>query len=271
MKTLKLAALFTVAVLMVGASADAKTLVLCYPGGTVKERDAKPATEQMLRVMEKMAGWPTGDFKAEFTSDMSKCDQLMASNPEFAIVSLGYMLSHEDSLMAVVQPKMAGKTTETFRVLVRKGAFASMDALKGKKLTGTPLAEPAFIEKIVFAGKYPLATFEVVPCKGALKSLRELSEGKVDSVVVTDQQWSSLKSSPMARDFDVVFTSKPQPIMPLVASRSGTTIEERKTFTSTMQKFCSNREGKQFCELFGIDSFTKANDKDYNEARTLWK
>lgn len=271
MKNVKIAALLFTVALLAGASADAKTLVLCYPGGNVKERDAKPATEQMLRVVEKMAGWAQGSYTAEFTSDMTKCDALMAKNPEFAIVSLGYLLSNESKILPVVQPKMSGKTTETFRVLVRKGAFTSMEALKGKKISGTPLAETAFVEKIVFAGKYPLSTFDVVPCRGALRSLRDLSEGSVDAVLVTDQQWSSLKSSPMNKDFEVVFTSKALPIMPLVASRTGTTEAERKDFISTMQKFCSNREGKQFCDLFGIDSFMKANDKDFNEARTLWK
>lgn len=271
MKTLKIATLFMAVVLMAGASADAKTLVLCYPGGNVKERDAKPATEQMLRVVEKMAGWTPGSYSAEFTSDMTKCADLMAKNPEYAIVSLGYLLSNESSITPVVQPKMSGKTTETFRVLVKKGAFTSMDAIKGKKITGTPLAEPAFVDKIVFAGQYTLASFTIVPCRGALRSLRDLADGAVDAVVVTDQQWSSLKTNAMNKDFEVVFTSKALPIMPLVASRTKTTEAERKDFISTMAKFCSNREGKQFCELFGIDSFTKASDKDFNEARSLWK
>ncbi len=271
MKMLKLASLLFVVTMLAGFAADAKTLVLCYPGGNVKERDAKPATEQMLRVLEKMAGWAPNSYTAEFTSDMAKCGELMAKNPEYAIVSLGYLLSNETSLVPVVQPKMAGKTTETFRVLVRKGAFAGMDALKGKKLTGTPLAETAFVEKIVFAGKYPLAGFNVIPCPRALKALRDLSEGSVDAVLVTDQQWSSLKSSPMNKDFEVVFTSKALPIMPLVASRTKTSDADRKEFTGMMQKFCSNRDGKQFCDLFGIDSFMKAVDKDFNEARTLWK
>jgi len=271
MKTFRIAALVAVVVMMAGFAADAKTLVLCYPGGNVRERDAKPATEQMLRVVEKMAGWPANSFSAEFTSDMNKCTELMATNPEFAIVSLGFLLGHENSLMAVVQPKIGGKTTEIFRVLVRKGAFATMEALRGKKLTGTPLAETDYIQKVVFEGRYPLSGFNVVPSRGALRSLRDLSEGQVDAVLVTDQQYASLKSSPMIRDFDVVFTSRPHSIMPLVASRTGTTEADRRTFVTTMQKFCTNSEGRQFCELFGIDSFLKANDSDYNEARTLWR
>ena len=273
MKKFTFTAFAAIAVVAVaaGASAATRSLVLCYPGGNVKERDAKPATDQMLRVVEKLAGWTENLFTTEFTSEAEKCDTLMAANPDFAIVSLGYYLTHEDKLVAMVQPKIDGKTTETFRVLARKGTFTSMDALKGKKLGGTPFAETAFVEKVVFEGKYPLAGYTLDKSTKALKTLRDLSEGTVDAALVTDQQYSSLKSHPLNQGLEVIFTSKALPLMPMVASKTKTSADDRKKFTATMEKFCSTKDGAQFCEMFGIKGFVKTDEKTFNEARSLWK
>jgi len=262
-----------VALIAVAACVPAagKTLVLCYPGGSVREADAKPATDQMLRVMEKMSGWDSGSFTSEFTSDMTKCGALMAAKPDYAIVSLGFLLQNPEGLEPVVQPKMDGKTTETFRVLVRKGAFKTMDELKGKKISGTPLAEPAFVEKVVLAGKYPLSSFVAEKARGSIKALRDLTGSKIDAVLVTEQQFNASKSLDWARDLEVIFTSKALPIMPLVASKAKTTAKDREGFIRTMERFCDDKEGKQFCKLFGISGFVKADNALLNEARGLWK
>lgn len=262
-----------IASIAVAASVPAvgKTLVLCYPGGSVREADAKPATDQMLRVMERMSGWESGSFTSEFTSDMTKCAALMAKKPDYAIVSLGFLLQNPEGLEPVVQPKMDGKTTEIFRVLVRKGSFKTMDEIKGRKISGTPLAEPAFVEKVVFGGKYPLASFVADKSRGSIKTLRDLTASKIDAALVTEQQYNASKSLDWARDLEVIFTSKALPIMPLVASKAKTTARDRDGFIVTMEKFCDDKEGKQFCKLFGISGFVKADNALLNEARGLWK
>ena len=131
---------FAVALPPAVARADGdRSLVLCYPGGNVKSRDAEPSAKSMVELVEKLGGFKTGSFSSRFTSKLDQCDAWMAENPPFAIVSLGWWLSHRAAgWVPLVQPRIKGSTDEVFRVLVRKGTYASLDALRGKTITGTP-------------------------------------------------------------------------------------------------------------------------------------
>lgn len=266
------ATLAVLALLPATAPAKGRSLVLCYPGGSVKSRDAKPSTEQMLRLLEKLGGWPANTFGSAFTTDAAECDRLMAPKPDFAIVSLAYYLDHPaDGLVPLVQPKIRGKTTDTWRLMVRKGSYGSLEALKGKSLGGSLLSEPRFVDRLVFKGRAVLADFETRPTTQALKALRALNDRELESVLVSDPQFRSLPSLPFAGELEAVFTSDPIPLMGVVADEARTTPDERKRLQKALAGFCEHKEGRQFCELFGIDAFLPANASTYDAMRALWK
>lgn len=270
-----LVAIVALALPMLASQARADSpryLVLCYPGGNVKTRDAEPSAKAMVELVEKLGGWSAGSFSSRFTSKVTECDSWMGEKPPFAIVSLGWWLAHQgDTLTPLVQPKIKGATDEIYRVIVRKGTFKSLDDLRGKTLTGTPLVESDFLMKVVFGGRFKASDFKLDPSSQALRALRSLNDREVDAVVVTAQQFQSMGALPFANLLEPVFVSAPIPLMGVVANEKTTTPDERRRFQKALTSFCGHKEGKQFCELFGIDAFVPANASTYDGAKALWK
>lgn len=252
-----------------------REVLVCYPGGPVRARDAQPALESMLRVIEETGRWPEGSLTAEFTSKVDTCRKLLEEKrPHFAILSTGLYLEHRDDhhLVPVAQPNIRGKTTDTYRILVKKGTYDSLDALRGKTLGGTLLSEPRFLHRVVFEGSIdPRRHFELEPSRRALRALRKLDRGKLDAVMVNDQQYQSLGSLPFSDHLEVVFTSKPLPLVGLVADKSKTTRKDRARLTQSLSAMCTHAKGEELCKLFGVESFVPADKHTYESISRLWR
>ncbi|MGR9036005.1 MAG: sterol transporter periplasmic substrate-binding protein BstB, partial [Gammaproteobacteria bacterium] len=203
------------------AAPDPEMIVLCYPGGPVNPKDANSAMSSMLRVVERVGQWRENSFNSQFNVKTDECrKQMTEKNPKFAITSLGLYLEMRSrhNLVPVVQPRIKGRTSERYRVLVQQGKYKSLDELKGKTLGGTVLAEQSFIGKIVFAGTYDPASFFVLKTSNlAIRTLRSLDKGELDAVILNEQQYSGLPSLHLQTPLDVVFTSKEIPLMGVAA------------------------------------------------------
>ncbi|MBN2496215.1 MAG: PhnD/SsuA/transferrin family substrate-binding protein [Deltaproteobacteria bacterium] len=273
-KTLVLAALLALsgsAELRAGASFE---VLVCYPGGPVKAKSAAPALEKMLGVVERLGGWPAGSFTHRFTSKASECRQLLASDqPAFVISTLGIFLEAQQSnhLVPLANPRIKGRKTERYRIMVKKGGPASLAALKGKKLSGTLLDEPRFLARVIFRGAIdPAAHFELAPTHRALRALRDLARGKLDAVMVNELQYEGIKALPFAGQLEPAFESTPFPLQGLSADTSKTQAGDRQKMLKALGAICTDADGKEMCELFGIDAFAPADEKEYKSVQELW-
>ncbi len=255
--------------------AAGRPIVICYTTGSVSARDARPAIETMVRVLERLGGWPEGTYRGRFTDDTRECDRLVASEkPHFVIPSLGFYLRHrkDDGLLPVAQPRVRGRDREVLRVLVRRGSFASLDALKGRTLGGTLLDDPEYLGRVVFKGRLDPASFFVLkPSRVALRPLRDLAAGKMDAVLVNDQQYRALPGLAFSKDLEVVFESEPVPLPGVFAVEARTSPDERARVGKALQSFCGHADGRSFCELFGLDGFFAADPSSYESVRALWE
>ena len=258
----------------VSAASDSETIVVCYPGGAINIKDANGAMNSLLRVAERVGQWPENSFNSLFTTKTDECrKQIAEKSPKFAITSLGLYLELRNryNLTPLVQPKIKGRTSERYRVMVWKDKYRSLDELKGKTLGGTVLEEPSFIGKIVFAGKYDPATFFVLkPSNQAIRTLRSLDKGELDAVILNEQQFAGLASLHLQAPLDVVFTSEEIPLMGVVANTAITTAEERARFAKALEGLCIDSEGKKLCELFGVDSFDAVDAAKFEPMLKLW-
>ncbi len=257
------------------ADSGSRPILICYTTGSVSSRQAKPAIETMIRVIERLGGWPQGTFLGRFTDDPRECERIASSEqPHFVIPSLGFYLRHrkDQALLPVAQPRVRGQDREVLRVLVRRGTFASLDALKGRTLGGTLLDDPDFLGRVVFKGRIAPATFFVLkPSRVALRPLRDLAAGKMDAVLVNDQQFRALAGLPFAGDLEAVFESDPIPLPGVFAVGARVSEEERRRLAHALQSFCSHADGRSFCELFGIDGFVPVEASVYDGVRALWE
>jgi len=256
------------------AAAAPETLVVCYPGGPVNANDANGAMTAMLRVVERVGQWPADSFTSLFTTKLDECRKQMADKkPKFAITSLGLYLELRgpQHLIPLIQPKIKGRTSEQYRIVVQKDTFKSLEDLKGKTLGGTPLEEQAFIGKIVLAGKVDPASFFVLkPGNQAIRALRSLDKGELDAVILNEQQYAALPSLGLQPPVEAIFTSEEIPLMGVVADSQGTTPEERVRFGKALEGMCADAEGKKLCELFGIESFASVEPAVFEPMVKLW-
>ncbi|MDF9392170.1 MULTISPECIES: sterol transporter periplasmic substrate-binding protein BstB [Methylococcus] len=249
-------------------------VVVCYPGGAVNERDADQAMDAMLRVVERVGQWPEKSFSSVFTAKVADCGKLMAEmKPAFAITSLALYLDMRGQydLVPVVQPRIDGRTSERYRVVAKQGRFHDMDELKGRTLGGTMLDEPAFLGKIVFAGKYdPEKDFALQPSRQAIRALRSLDKGELDAVVLNEQQFAGLSALQLASPVETVFTSAEIPLMGVVANARLTSAQERARFAQALETLCADPEGRKLCDLFGIQSFVAVDPTVFDPMARLW-
>jgi hypothetical protein len=250
-------------------------IVVCYPGGPIKDQEANNAMGSMLRVVEKVGQWSKGNFDSIFTTKAEECKKLIREKkPAFSIMSLGLFLELKDQeqLLPIIQPKIKGKSTEIYRLMIQKGKYKTIQDLKDKSLSGTPLEEPLFISRIVFKGALDPATFfKMKPTKQALSALRSLDKGDLDSVLLTEQQYSALNALPFSRQLEVIYSSDAIPLMGVVANEKLTSAEDRRRFVSALSNMCSDEEGKKLCNMFGVDSFSPADAKTFEPLMQLWK
>ena len=249
-------------------------VLICYPGGSARSQDAESTTDIMLRVVEEIGDWPTESMTSLFTTKIKECEKhLDEQKPQFAITTLGSFLAHRETLNLVplVQPVVDGSSAEKYRIMVRKGTFTSIEKLEGKTVGGALVDEPVFFKRVILKGKVdPEAFFTLKSSRRVLRSLRALVKGTLDAVVVNSQQYRALGSLPFADELEVAFTSEEVPLVGVVANGHRTTPDERTRFSQALSKICTHREGKQLCELFGVETFVPADTKAFQKAIDLW-
>lgn len=277
MITTRLLALLPAALLLAvklswaGAAPDA--VVVCYSGGTVSQADAGTAMASMLRVVERLGQWKEHQFSSTFTVNAAECRKLLSERkPTYAITSLGVYLDRRvaDHWVPLVQPKIDGRTSERYRVVVRKGSFGDLGALKGHSLGGTVLDDRDFIARVVFAGSVDPASFDLRPSPLAIRTLRSLDRGELDAVLLNEQQFNSLDSLGLQSPLDVIFTSEEIPLIGVVANSKRSAAEEQTRFATALETMCSDAEGKKLCDLFGVQSFVRVNPQVFDRVIRLW-
>lgn len=256
-------------------AAEPAPIVVCYPGGPVNEADANGAMASMLRVVERVGGWPEHSFTSVFTARAAECRKLLAEKkPRFAITSLGLFLEQRAAhhLVPVVQPRIKGASSERYQVVVQKGRFKTLEELRGKTLGGTVLEEPEFIGRIVFGGQFDPASFFVSkPSRQAIRALRAVDAGELDAVVLNGQQAGALGSLTLKNPIEALFTSEEIPLAGLAADGAATTEAERGRFAKALEAMCADAEGKKLCELFGVEGFVPADPAVFEPMVKLWE
>lgn len=256
------------------ASSSPVTVLICYPGGSARSQDAQSATDTMLRVVEEGGSWTAGSMTSLFTTRIKECEtHLDEEKPQFAITTLGTFLAYREKLdlIPLAQPVINGSSSEKYRIVVRKGTFTSLEELKGKTLGGSFVEETVFLKRVILQGTVDPASFFILKASGrALRSLRALVKGDLDAVMVNSQQYRALGSLPFASELAVAFTSAEVPLAGLVANGKRTTADERNRFSQGLAKMCQHRDGRQLCELFGIERFVPADEQAFKTIITLW-
>ena len=132
------------------------TVLVCYPGGSVRTQDAESAMGSMLRVLEENGGWASGTMTSLFTSQIEDSEKFLSEQkPQFAITTLGTFLQYREklNLIPLVQPRIQGSSLDKYRIVVRRGTFATVEELKGKTLAGLLVEEDCIPQSSCLPGE----------------------------------------------------------------------------------------------------------------------
>ena len=144
------------------ASAGPRDFVICLPLGEGSASAATRYIKPFLRLMEKKAGWPEGSVTGRYINGMAACKAYVRTHkPGFGLLSQGLYVANRKAwrlkvIGRVDMPRGAGKR---LYLVVKKGAYRSLDQLKGKTLKSNHVAEKSFLSKVIFRGKLDAARF----------------------------------------------------------------------------------------------------------------
>jgi ABC-type phosphate/phosphonate transport system substrate-binding protein len=259
----------------VHAQADlSHSFLICHTGSVATAEEAQPYIDGFGGYLAKQLGWKEGNWSVQFENKRTDGVKGLEAGPSaFATLSLGMVLEfgQKYGLKPLVLAKVNGKTTNRYRILVKKGTFKTLEDLKGKKLVGNLLDDPAFLSKIIFAGKIDAQThFILKQSKRPLRAIRKVAKGKADAALVDDAQYASLKGLPLFSDLESIFESTPFPNVGMVATNSAKG-KDIAVFKRALIKMCSEPEGKKMCETFAVEGFVDAPEDVLMELDKLYQ
>jgi len=247
------------------AQAGGRDLVICMPGSPGSSAGAKAYMAPFFRRIESLAGWPAATLNGSFHPSYSGCmSQIRSSRPGFAVVSLGVYLEQRRRFKMRVLGRvdiLYGAGSRLYLV-VKKGSYASLAQLKGKRLTSDHLEESKFLSKVMFGGKIDVTKhFKLKKVRAATKGMRDVKRGRADATIINDEQLRIMKRR--GYPLVVLHKSPPLPGAPLVAlgryARSGD-VKKMKKVAGAM---CSGALGRSLCRKTGIKSARRATDSTY--------
>lgn len=255
------------------AIAGSYDIVVVRPGGPTASEQAQQQIDRLTKQIAEKAGWSSvGVVGRYFTDDSKALSYITANKPGFVLGSLGFYLKYRDKLglRIINQATIGGKTTSKYYIVARKGTVPNLEGLKGKVLAGTHLEEPEFVQRVVFENQVMFGTeVKVLPGR-TIRSLRKLTMGKVDAVILDEKEYSSLGELDFAPELELIFTSKDIPNNGFAVITKNVTKSQIAAFEKAASDFCQHSDAKTICEDFNIQGFTPVKDSAYNQFRAMY-
>jgi len=254
-----------------GVSSERKFLI-CQAGGVTTAADAKPYIDSFGEYLAGRLGWGPDSYEVRFETG-SCLEALETWKPGYATIPLWDFLAAESrlNLGPLVFARVRGGTTTTYRILVRKGAYPSLKALRGKVLTGNMVADAVYLSNVVFKGAVDAAGHFVLKQKRRpLRAIRKVARGKADAALVDSLQFESLRELSVYKKLEVIFTSAPVPNLGLVYVKGAVGDSGMAAFRDALIEMCGDPRGAEICRNFALEGFVSVDSKALAAVRALY-
>ncbi len=259
---------FSFALLALVASARAAepvALVIVYPGGPDAGGEGKKFASELAAHLATAANLKRDEIVGQYFNEAAPAvAYLKAHKDAFVLGGMGFYLAQRKTLKLVPLARLRTRTgsDEEFSVVVRKGSFANLEALKGKTLWGSVLYDDArYLDRFAFGGKLQVCTaFVCKPTPRPLSAVRKL-DGEVDAVLLNRAQLEALKQIPLFQSLQVIYSSGPVPTVGLMMIDTPRTRPWREKIVDAMSKLCATPRGANVCQSFGITGFEPVSEE----------
>jgi hypothetical protein len=172
------------------AGAGPPRMVIVQPGYPGSTQDAEGFMASLTEHLAAKAGLQglAGEYHNQPRSGLRAIER---DRPAFGMVSLGFYLEHRKALG--LRAFLRSKPPDRIVLVARGGDVKDPAALGGEPVAGGPLHEKPFLERIAFAGKADVASWEAKPTVQASRALRDLVQRKTyRAVVITGRDLEAL-------------------------------------------------------------------------------
>lgn len=266
-----LAAALASAVLAMAAHASAADgpvrLFVLREHGVTAVTLAQPYLDRFVALAAAQNGWPTAQG-FYLTNRGAAEDFIRKEHPHFAILSLPAFLALRAPQRLEVIGRVEVSLSGGRRYHLISRSAADLAGCKGKPLATDHADDPRFIERVVAAGQFRLADFQLHATRRPLQTTRQVLDGQAVCALVDDTQLAELPHLPGADGVRAVWNSQELPQMVVVAFPE-TPPAERDEFRANLARLCAE-EGKAICAEVGIVSLAASGFGDYAPVVTAY-
>jgi len=239
----------------VSASAAAKAsegpirVLVLREHGVGSASSAQGYLDQLMAVVAKVNAWPAAE--GQYHVDRKRAETYIAgTKPQYGLMSLGAYLALERThgLRPVGKAVLTAGGGEQY-YLISKTAKDPAEC-KGHALATTFGGDPAFVDRVIFAGERSLAEFTVQAHTRPLQPLKAVIRDEAKCALVDDAQLAELGHMSDAAGVKPVWFSAKLPSLVIVAFPSAEKAQATR-FQSSLQQVCRG-DGAPICGAIGV-------------------
>lgn len=243
----------------VAAGGEVNILVL-RENGSGSAATAQTYIDGLMVHVARANGWP-GAKGTYHTKRAAAKSYIESAAPQYGIMSLGAFLSLRTSmkLQVVGQADIEGGGGAQYYVVSK--TQADLAGCKGKTLATNHGGDAKFMDKVVAAGAFTLAEFQVVATTRPVQTLKKVINGEAECALVDDAQMGELAKLEGGGAVKPLWFSAALPPMAVVAFGSAPAAAV-KTFKAALPSVCTG-EGAKACAAAGLKALRSADESAY--------
>lgn len=203
------------------AAESPPTMIIVQPGYPGSTDLAGPFMKKLTDYLGDRAGLEGLDG-VYHNKEKDALEAIATKKPGFGVVSLPFYLEYRKRFQ--MKAFLRVKPGDNFVVVVGEGTVEKPSELAGEVVTGGPLHEAAFLERIAFRGKAEVASWKQRPTTLGIRAARNLVRAlerdrkpTSSAVVMTGREYRTLQELPYAKSLEKILESDYYPPAVVVA------------------------------------------------------
>jgi hypothetical protein len=241
------------------------TLVFCAPGYPGNTAQAQPAMDAFARAVEKAAGLPAGELGAAYyESEGAGIEALRKPDAVLAVTTLPFYLQDGEklALKAHLASQRNGSATQQWSLIAQRGRVTSSADLDGWELTGPAGYSPGFVRALLQSWEPLRSSTRITFAPAPLGALRRVAAGENLAVLIEPEQTQAIfPQHPLAKDLEIVATSRPVPgsVVSIVGDRVSQ--EERTRLLNALMHLQDSPDGAEALKTLRVEKFVTLQPK----------
>jgi hypothetical protein len=254
-------------------------LLVCAPGYPGSAKQAQSIMDELAKQLTARAGWQPGRLTARYVATEKEGLEALKKRPAWLLTTTEFYCKHHQAIdgTVIAATQLKSGTTERFALLVPEGTPAKdpAAALRGRKLYGTRLLDPAFASRVALQNALPLPELcDVQREKRTLRAVKKAAVAPGESALWLSEEERALLATPRLKEklagWSVLRESEAVPSAPVLAlknrAESAPATARLEQFQKALYGLNSTEAGKALCTKMRMLGFVKPDAGAYAAA-----